>query len=46
MHKLPGDVGVEQEEAWYRAPFNVGSGIDVPLFAVLGGLGHVRRMAA
>ena len=40
MRKLPGDVEVEHEEAWYRAPFNVRvSGVDVPLFAVLGGLG-------
>ena len=23
MRKLPGDVEVEHEEAWYRAPFNV-----------------------
>jgi APA family basic amino acid/polyamine antiporter len=40
MRKLPGDVEVEHEEAWYRAPFNVRvSGVDVPVFAVLGGLG-------
>ena len=40
MRKLPGDVEVEHEEAWYRAPFNVRvRGVDVPLFAVLGGLG-------
>ncbi len=39
MRKLPGDVEVESEEAWYRAPFNVKwRGIDVPMFAVLGGL--------
>jgi basic amino acid/polyamine antiporter, APA family len=40
MKKLPGDVEVEQEEAWYKAPFswNV-RGVDVPLFAVIGGLG-------
>jgi basic amino acid/polyamine antiporter, APA family len=40
MRKLPGDVEVEQEEAWYRAPFNVRvKGMDLPLFAVIGGLG-------
>ena len=40
MRKLPGDVEVEHEEAWYRAPFNVRvRGVEVPLFAVLGGLG-------
>jgi APA family basic amino acid/polyamine antiporter len=40
MRKLPGDVEVEGEEAWYRAPFNVRvRGVDVPLFAVIGGLG-------
>ena len=40
MRKLPGDVEVEHEEAWYRAPFNVRvRGVDVPVFAVLGGLG-------
>jgi APA family basic amino acid/polyamine antiporter len=40
MRKLPGDVEVEQEEAWYRAPLNVRvRGVDVPVFAVIGGLG-------
>jgi basic amino acid/polyamine antiporter, APA family len=40
MRKLPGDVEVEREEAWYRAPLNVRlHGVDVPLFAVVGGLG-------
>ena len=40
MRKLPGDVEVEREEAWYRAPFNVRwHGVDVPIFAVVGGLG-------
>src|SRR5205823_5978448 len=39
MRKLPGDVEVEGEEAWYRAPFNLRvRGVDVPMFAVLGGL--------
>jgi APA family basic amino acid/polyamine antiporter len=40
MRKLPGDVEVrEGEQAWYRAPLNVRvRGIDVPLFAVAGGL--------
>ena len=32
--------GASEEEAWYRAPFNVRvRGVDVPLFAVIGGLG-------
>jgi APA family basic amino acid/polyamine antiporter len=39
MRKLPGDVEVEEEAPWYRAPLNVRvRGIDVPLFAVIGGL--------
>ena len=47
MRKLPGDVEVEREEAWYRAPFNVRvGGIDVPLFAVLGGLGTLAAWFA
>jgi APA family basic amino acid/polyamine antiporter len=41
MRKLPGDVEVpEDENGWYRAPLNVRfAGFDVPLFAVIGGLG-------
>ncbi len=40
MRKLPGDVEVDQEEAWYLAPFNVRfRGVNVPVFAVIGGLG-------
>jgi APA family basic amino acid/polyamine antiporter len=40
MRRLPGDIEVEQEEKWYKAPFNVTvRGVDVPLFAVIGGLG-------
>jgi APA family basic amino acid/polyamine antiporter len=40
MRKLPGDVEEESEEAWYRAPLNVRvRGIDIPVFAVIGGLG-------
>jgi basic amino acid/polyamine antiporter, APA family len=40
MRKLPGDIQVEHEEEWYRAPLNVRvRGVDVPVFAVLGGLG-------
>jgi APA family basic amino acid/polyamine antiporter len=40
MRKLPGDVEVPDEEAdWYRAPFNLRvRGVQVPMFAVLGGL--------
>jgi APA family basic amino acid/polyamine antiporter len=40
MKKLPGDVEVpDGEEDWYRAPFNIKvRGVQVPMFAVLGGL--------
>jgi APA family basic amino acid/polyamine antiporter len=40
MRKLPGDVEVkETDEGWYRAPFNIAvAGVQVPIFAVLGGL--------
>jgi APA family basic amino acid/polyamine antiporter len=40
MRRLPGDVEVEEEGEWYQAPFNVRvRGFDLPVFAVLGGLG-------
>jgi basic amino acid/polyamine antiporter, APA family len=40
MRAMPGDVEVGTDEQWYRAPFNVKAfGMDVPLFAVFGGLG-------
>ena len=40
MRRLPGDIEVEQEEEWYRAPLNFRlRGVDVPVFAVIGGLG-------
>jgi APA family basic amino acid/polyamine antiporter len=40
MRQIPGDVEVGQEERWYRAPFNLRfRGIDVPIFAVIGGIG-------
>jgi APA family basic amino acid/polyamine antiporter len=40
MRKIPGDVEVVDEDDWYRAPWNVGiRGVDVPIFAVVGGLG-------
>jgi APA family basic amino acid/polyamine antiporter len=40
MLRLPGDVEVGGEERWYQAPFNLRiRGVEVPLFAVLGGLG-------
>jgi APA family basic amino acid/polyamine antiporter len=40
MRKIPGDVEVLDEEDWYRAPWNVRvRGVDVPVFAVVGGLG-------
>jgi len=39
MRKLPGDVEVESEEVWYKAPFNLRlKSFDLPLFAVFGGL--------
>ena len=40
MRKIPGDVEVGEEGVWYKAPFNIHIGeVDVPLFAVIGGLG-------
>ena len=40
MRKIPGDVEVGEEVTWYKAPLNVRfRGVDVPVFAVLGGLG-------
>src|SRR5215212_2853519 len=41
MRKIPGDVEVAgEEDVWYKAPFNARfRGIDIPLFAVIGGLG-------
>ena len=44
MRKLPGDVEVaDGDEEWYRAPLNIGvAGMQVPVFAVLGGLADRR----
>ncbi len=41
MRKLPGDVEVpDEEDEWYKAPLNVHvGGFDLPVFAVIGGLG-------
>jgi APA family basic amino acid/polyamine antiporter len=40
MRKMPGDVEVGTDEPWYRAPLNLRvRGVDVPMFAVIGGLG-------
>jgi len=40
MKEIPGDVEVRDEEDWYKAPFNLlFRGVDIPLFAVIGGLG-------
>jgi APA family basic amino acid/polyamine antiporter len=40
MRKIPGDVEVGGEEPWYRAPLNVRvRDVDVPVFALIGGLG-------
>jgi len=39
MRAMPGDVEVE-DEPWYRAPLNIRAwNMDVPVFAVVGGLG-------
>jgi APA family basic amino acid/polyamine antiporter len=47
MRKLPGDVEVDREEDWYRSPLNVKvRGIDVPVFAVIGGLGTFAAWVA
>jgi APA family basic amino acid/polyamine antiporter len=47
MRKLPGDVEVEAEAAWYKAPFNVRvRGVELPLFAVIGGLGTLSAWIA
>jgi basic amino acid/polyamine antiporter, APA family len=40
MRKIPGDVEVEDEGTWYKAPLNLPfRGVDIPIFAVIGGLG-------
>jgi len=40
MKEIPGDVEVMDEDDWYKAPFNVRfRGVEIPLFAVIGGLG-------
>jgi APA family basic amino acid/polyamine antiporter len=40
MRKIPGDVEVGDEGTWYKAPLNFRfRGVDIPLFAVIGGLG-------
>jgi APA family basic amino acid/polyamine antiporter len=40
MRKIPGDIEVGEEAQWYKAPFNVRfGGVDVPVFAVIGGIG-------
>jgi APA family basic amino acid/polyamine antiporter len=40
MRELPGDVEVDREEDWYFSPLNVRvRGIQIPIFAILGGLG-------
>jgi APA family basic amino acid/polyamine antiporter len=40
MREIPGDVRVGKDEPWYLAPFNVRvRDVQVPMFAVLGGLG-------
>jgi basic amino acid/polyamine antiporter, APA family len=40
MRKLPGDVEVRPEADWYRAPLTLRvRGVELPMFAVIGGLG-------
>jgi APA family basic amino acid/polyamine antiporter len=40
MRKIPGDVEVEGEGTWYKAPFNFRfRGVEIPAFAVIGGIG-------
>jgi len=47
MREIPGDVRVEGENGWYRAPLNVEvAGVQVPVFAVLGGLGTLSAWVA
>jgi basic amino acid/polyamine antiporter, APA family len=47
MREIPGDVEVGEEGVWYKAPFNVRfRGVDVPLFAVIGGLGTFAAFIA
>jgi APA family basic amino acid/polyamine antiporter len=51
MREIPGDVRVvaedEEEEGWYRAPGNVRiAGVEVPMFAVLGGVGTLAAWIA
>jgi APA family basic amino acid/polyamine antiporter len=49
MVEIPGDVRIaeEQEAGWYRAPFNMRMlGVEIPLFAVVGGLGTFSAWVA
>jgi basic amino acid/polyamine antiporter, APA family len=47
MREIPGDVEVLDEEDWYRAPWNVRfRGVDIPVFAVVGGLGTFAAWVA
>jgi APA family basic amino acid/polyamine antiporter len=47
MRELPGDVEVEPEEAWYKAPMNLRvRGVEIPVFAVIGGLGTLIAWVA
>jgi APA family basic amino acid/polyamine antiporter len=40
MREIPGDVEVGEEGEWYKAPLNIRfRGVELPLFAVIGGLG-------
>jgi len=48
MREIPGDIRVtEPEEDWYRAPLNVRvAGVQIPLFAVFGGIGTLGAWIA
>jgi APA family basic amino acid/polyamine antiporter len=48
MREIPGDIEVEGgEEVWYKAPLNVKfRGVDIPVFAVIGGLGTFAAWVA
>jgi APA family basic amino acid/polyamine antiporter len=47
MRKIPGDVEVGEEGTWYKAPLNFRfRGVDIPAFAVVGGLGTLAAWIA
>ncbi len=48
MREVPGDVRVAEDQGeWYRAPGNVRiAGVEIPLFAIFGGLGTLSAWIA